>query len=176
MSLADGRHEVRVAGHEDDRIAQVSAYELEQAGPDSHVRLLLLPSDESAAAQGTCLVLGFEVAELELHAGRLEGREVRHLTRDRARMPGLAMMGYRRETHDRSDGAAAGESVEVRPTEASDVQPAERAPRCALSVERGVIQVQAVDKEDTAVDDCLQKRKNPGVATPGGPRDIPVGE
>ena len=39
-----------------------------------------------------------------------------------------------------------------------------------------MIQVQAVDKERAAVDDCLQKRKNPGVATPGEPRDIPVGE
>ena len=66
--------------------------------------------------------------------------------------------------------------MEVRPTQARDVQPAEWAPRRPLRVERGVIQVQAVDKEGAAVDGCLQKRKNPGVATPGGPRDIPVGE
>src|SRR5665647_1051169 len=83
---ADGRHEVRVAGHEDDRVAQVSADDFEQPRPDGHVRLLLLPTDACAAAQWARLALGFEVAELELNAGGLEGREVRHLTRDRARM------------------------------------------------------------------------------------------
>ena len=56
------------------------------------------------------------------------------------------------------------------------VETAERTPGDTLRVESGVVQVQAVDKKDAAVDDCLQKRKNPGVATPGGPRDIPVGE
>jgi hypothetical protein len=66
--------------------------------------------------------------------------------------------------------------MEVRPTKGVDVEPAQWAPRCTLRVERGVIEVQTVDKERTAVDDCLQKKKNPGVATPGGPRDIPVGE
>ena len=106
-SRADCRHEVCVAGHEDDRIAQVSADELEKPGTDRHIRLLLLPSDESAAAQWTRLALGFEVAELELNAGGLKGREVRHLTRDRARMPRLAMVSYGREVHDRGDGAAA---------------------------------------------------------------------
>ena len=107
MSRADGRHEVRVAGHEDDRVAQVSADEFEEPGPDRHVCFLLLPTDECAAAQWTRLALGFEVAEPELHAGGLEGREVGHLTRDRARMPRLAMVSYGREVHDRGDGAAA---------------------------------------------------------------------
>ncbi len=66
--------------------------------------------------------------------------------------------------------------MEVRATKGRDVETAEQAPGYTLRVESGVVQVQAVDKEDAAVDDCLQKRKNPGVATPGGPRDIPVGE
>jgi len=66
--------------------------------------------------------------------------------------------------------------MKVRLTESGDIQPAQRAPRDALAVEQRVVQVQSVDKEDAAVDGDLQKRKNPGVATPGGPRDVPVGE
>jgi len=93
--------------------------------PERHVRLLLLPTDECAAAQGARLAPGFEVAELDLYAGRLEGREVRHLTSHRAGVSGLAMVGHRREVHDRRDGAAARESVEVRPTKSVDVEPAE---------------------------------------------------
>ena len=175
-SRADGRHEVCVAGHEDDRVARVFADELQQPGSYGHIRLLLLPTDECTAAEWACLALGFEVAELELHAGRLEGREVRHLMGHRPGVSGFAMMSYCREVHNRGDGTAARQSVAIGPTQACHVQPAEWAPRCTLRVESGVIQVQAVDKERAAVDDCLQKRKNPGVATPGGPRDIPVGE
>jgi hypothetical protein len=73
-SGADGRHKVRVAGHEDDRIAQVSADELEQLGAERYIGLLLLPADEPAATQRTNPTLGFEMAEMELHSGLLEGR------------------------------------------------------------------------------------------------------
>jgi len=122
---AHSRHEVRVAGHEDDRVAQVSADEFEQPGADRHVCLLLLPSDERAAAQWARLALGFEVAEPELQAGGLECSEVLDLPCDRSRMPGFSMVGHCREVHDRRDGAAAGESMKIRPTQACNVQPAE---------------------------------------------------
>ena len=89
------------------QILQTLAAMLEQPGAEGHVRLLLLPTDERAAAQWTRLALCLEVAELDLDPGRLEGREVRHLTSHRAGVSGLAMVGYRREVHDRGDGAAA---------------------------------------------------------------------
>jgi hypothetical protein len=66
--------------------------------------------------------------------------------------------------------------MEVRAAEGGDVETTERTPGRTLRVKSGMVQIQAVDEEDAAVDDRLQKRKNPGVATPGGPRDIPVGE
>ena len=72
--------------------------------------------------------------------------------------------------------AATRKGVEIRAAQGRDVETAERTPCHALRIESGVVQIQAVDKEDAAVDVCLQKRKNPGVATPGVPRDIPVGE
>jgi len=66
--------------------------------------------------------------------------------------------------------------MEIRAAEGGDVETTERALGHTLRIESGMVQIQAVDEEDAAVDVCLQKRKNPGVATPGGPRDIPVGE
>src|SRR5665647_2005636 len=96
-SRSYGRHQIRVAGHQDCGVAHVFADEFKEPGADSDVRLLLLPSDEPAAAQGTRLILGLEVAEMELHAGRFEGPEVRHLTRDRAGTSWLAMVSNGRE-------------------------------------------------------------------------------
>ena len=86
------------------------------------------------------------------------------------------MVGNGGEVHNGAHGAATRKGMEVGATKGGDVETAEQAPGYTLRVESRVVQVQAVDKEDAAVDDCLQKRKNPGVATPGGPRDIPVGE
>jgi len=66
--------------------------------------------------------------------------------------------------------------LDTRALKRIEIEPAQRMIVASLHFAQRVIEVEAVDKEDAAVDDCLQKRKNPGVATPGGPRDIPVGE
>ena len=143
---------------------------------DGDVSLLLLPSDESAPAQRTHLGLGLELPQMELDAGLFKRPEVSDLTSDRAGTSCLPMVSNGREVHDGANGAATRQSMEVRAAERVNVETTERTLDRTLRIESGVVQVQAVDKEGAAVDGCLQKRKNPGVATPGGPRDIPVGK
>jgi hypothetical protein len=86
------------------------------------------------------------------------------------------MVGQRREVDDGLRAALPRQGVQVGLAKRGDIEPAQRTTRLPLRIQERVVQIQTVDKEDAAVDVCLQKRKNPGVATPGGPRDIPVGE
>jgi len=70
-----------------------------------------------------------------------------------ARPPGLQVMGERREVDDSLQSTLAGQRVEIGRAQREDIELAQGAAQGALAVEQRVIEVEAVDKEDRAVDD-----------------------
>ena len=173
---AHGRHQIGIPGDEHGSVALGATDVLEEPRTDGDIGLLLLPADEAAPALGADQGLGLELAERNLHPSPLQLGEVGDLPRHRPRMPALTMVCDGGEIDDRRSPAAPGQRMQVRLAERGDIQLTQLMTCHSLRIEKRVVQIQTIDEEDTAVDDCLQKRKNPGVATPGGPRDIPVGE
>jgi hypothetical protein len=85
------------------------------------------------------------------------------------------VMGQRGEVHDVTDRRRPGHRVSKRGTQAAQVEPPYTLAARTLAVAERVVQVEPVDKTENAVDDGLRNEETPGVVTPGGPRDIPVG-
>ena len=177
---AHSRNEVGVAGDQHCGVALVATDELQKTSSDRHISLLLFPGIEPAMTQRTRATRSLELPEMDLNAGRLEGREVRDLPGDRAGVLRFAMVSHRREVDDRRKRTSTRQGVQIGATQPGNVEPAETVADSALSIEDGVVQVETVDKEDAAVDGDLPKgskkrKKAPGSQPRGGHGIYPWG-
>jgi hypothetical protein len=114
-----------VSPHQHRRVAAVASKEFEQTSADGDVRLLLLPRAVATATQRADEGLRLELAEVYVDARRLQRREVGDLPGYGGGMAGLAMMRDGGEVVDGRDRAAPGQGVNVRSTEARNVEGAE---------------------------------------------------
>ena len=109
--------------------------------------------DESTPAQRAGTLAALELPEARLHARSAQRLQIAHLPMHDARPPGLQVMGERREVDDSLQSTLAGQRVEIGRAQREDIELAQGAAQGALAVEQRVIEVEAVDKEDRAVDD-----------------------
>ena len=167
----DGRYQIGVAGDQHDGVAGVVADQPRQCRADGDVGLLLLERHEATSALRAGALAALELPETGLDARGAQRLKVAHLPAHDARPPGLEMMGKRREVDDALQNALARQRVQIRGAERGDVEPAHGATQDTLAVEHRVVQVEAVDKEDRAVDDGPPEEKSPRGRNPGGPTE-----